>query len=120
MKGEKVFRQKLSDGDKVKIAIFELEFRATPPKAMPTGRIEVTSGAHAGKTLQLNKPLTTLGKPGSAVVAVTYSGGSYAAARIEGEQAPHINGAVLGDAPQRLKHGDVLDLSGTRIVFLAR
>jgi hypothetical protein len=40
-----------------------------------TGKIEVMNGAHTGKRLALNKPLTTIGKPGSAVVAITYAGG---------------------------------------------
>jgi pSer/pThr/pTyr-binding forkhead associated (FHA) protein len=120
MKGEKVFRQKLSSGDKVNIAIFELEYLATPPKAMPSGFVEVLNGAHAGKKMSLSKPLTTVGKPGAAVVAITYAGGTYSAAKIDGESAPAVNGIILEDAQLRLVHGDVIDLGGTRMVFLSR
>lgn len=118
--GEKVYRQKIVDGDKVSIAIFEMKYVASPPKAAATGKIEVMNGAHAGKRLALNKPLTTIGKPGSAVVAITYVGGSYSAAKIDGEAGPTINGANLDQMPHRLSHGDVLDLAGTRMTFLAR
>jgi pSer/pThr/pTyr-binding forkhead associated (FHA) protein len=120
MKGEKVFRQKLHSGDKVTIAVFDLEYLATPPKAVPSGFVEVLNGAHAGKKIQLSKPLTTVGKPGSSVVAITYSGGAYLAARIDGERGPTVNGTVLEDAALRLAHGDVIDLDGTRMVFLSR
>jgi predicted component of type VI protein secretion system len=120
MKGEKVFRQKLSDGDKLTIANFDLEFLATPPKAMPSGFVEVLNGAHAGKKIELAKPLVTVGKPGSYVVAIIYAAGTYTASRIEGELGPTVNGVVLDEASQRLTHGDVIDLGGTRMVFMGR
>jgi hypothetical protein len=118
--GEKVYRQKIVGGDKVSIAIFELKYVASPPKVAATGKIEVMNGAHTGKRLALNKPLTTIGKPGSAVVAITYAGGTYSAAKIDGEIGPSINGALLEAAPRRLTHGDVLDLAGTRMTFLSK
>jgi pSer/pThr/pTyr-binding forkhead associated (FHA) protein len=118
--GQKVYRHKLVEGDKIAIATFELRFVASPMKPQPTGRIEVMSGAHAGKTLALKKPLTTIGKPGAAVVAITYAGGSYSASRIDGEVGPSINNAVLQDTPRVLAHGDVLDLAGTRMTVMAR
>ena len=120
MKGEKVFRQKLSSGDKVTIAIFDLEYLATPPKAMPTGFVEVLNGAHMGKKMSLSKPLTTVGKPGSAVVAITYAGGVYSAAKIDGESGPAVNGNLLDAGQLHLSHGDVIDLDGTRMVFLSK
>jgi hypothetical protein len=106
---QKVYRQKIAGGDKVSIAIFELKYVASPPKVAATGKIEVMNGAHTGKRLALNKPLTTIGKPGSAVVAITYAGGTYSAAKIDGEIGPSIHGAALEEAPRRLAHGDVLD-----------
>ena len=118
--GEKVQRQKLASGDKITIAIFELQYLATPPKIAPTGKVEVMNGSHAGKQLLLNKPLTTVGKPGESVVAITYARGTYSASRIDGEQSPTVNGAQLEEAPRRLVQGDVLDLAGTRMVFLAK
>lgn len=120
MNGGKIARQKLSHGDKITIAIFALEFLATPAKAMPSGVVEILNGAHAGKKMALSKPLTTVGKPGAAVVAITYTAGIYYASRIDGESGPAVNGAVLDDARLRLSHGDVIDLGGTRMVFLSK
>lgn len=118
--GEKVYRQKIGDGDKISIAVFELTYVASPPKIAATGKIEVMNGAHTGKRLALNKPLTTIGKPGSAVVAITYAGGTYRAAKIDGETGPSINGKLLEEESRRLAHGDVLDLAGTRMTFLGQ
>lgn len=118
--GQKVFRQKLTDGDSVNIATFDLQYVASPPKPQPTGKIEVMNGAHKGKRLALNKPLTTIGKPGEAVVAITYANGAYLASRIDGETGPAINNSALEEAPRRLVHGDVLNLAGTRMTFLEK
>ena len=115
--GNKVYRQKIVDGDKLNIAIFELTYVASPPKAIPSGRIEVLSGTHAGKAMALTKPLTTIGKPGSAVVAITYADGSYCAAKIDGETGPTINGEELAGAARPLVDGDTFDLGGTKMAF---
>jgi hypothetical protein len=55
-----------------------------------------------------------------AVVAITYVGGTYMAAGIEGEGAPVLNGSPIAGQSHRLNHGDVIDLSGTRMTFIAR
>jgi pSer/pThr/pTyr-binding forkhead associated (FHA) protein len=120
LNGEKVYRQKVGDGDKIAIAIFELKYVASPAKISPSGRIEVLSGAHTGKSMALTKPLTTIGKPGSSVVAITYAAGVYCAARIDGEAGPTINGEPLGGGPRKLAHGDTFDLGGTKMAFKAK
>ncbi len=120
MDGKKVFREKLTPGDVVHIATYTLTYLASKAKPAPSGRIEVTSGAHAGKKLALTKPLTTIGKPGSAVMAVTYAGGTYVASRIDVELGPVINGQKLEAEPRRLVHGDLIELAGTRMTFLVR
>ncbi len=117
VKGEKVHRQKLTSGQKVTIAIFELEYLASAPRKTPSGRIEVMSGSHKGKQLTLNKPLTTVGKPGSAVMAITYADGTYCAATIEGEIGPVINDKPLESDQHRLADGDKIDLAGTMMTF---
>jgi hypothetical protein len=80
----------------------------------------VLNGAHAGKKMMLSKPLTTVGKPGEAVVAITYVSGAYSASRIDGEARPAVNGNMLEDARLLLVHGDVIELGGTKLVFLSR
>jgi len=118
--GQKVYRHKLVHGDKIVVATYEMEYLATPPKPARSGWIEVGSGAHAGKKLPLTKPLTTVGKPGTAVVAISFASGTYFASNIEGETGAQVNGSSLSGAPLRLEHGDVINLAGTHMTFHAR
>ena len=119
IRGQKIFRHKLVDGDVVSMGTFELAFSAaaTPPPSKPQGRVEVLNGVHAGKTLALNKPLTTLGQPGAAVMAITFTGGQYRAARIDGEKPVWVNGRALDNAPRMLADGDQINLAGTKMTF---
>ncbi len=118
--GQKIYRHKLVQGDKIAIATYELEFLASPARPARSGWIEVATGSHAGKKLPLTKPLTTVGKPGTAVVAISFAAGTYFAANIEGEAGAQINGSGLSGTPHRLEHGDVINLAGTRMTFHAR
>lgn len=116
--GKKVFREKLLPGGAIHIANYVLTYLARETRSRTPGTIEVTSGVHSGKKLVLNKPLTTIGKPGLAVMAVTYGGGTYIASNIDVETGPVINGENLDKGPRRLANGDVIDLAGTRLTFL--
>lgn len=118
--GRKVFREKLLPGGAIHIANYVLTYVVGETQSKPRGRIEVTSGAHRGKKLFLSKPLTTIGKPGSAVMAVTYSSGTYIASNIDVEAGALINGQNLDQGPRRLADGDVIDLAGTRLTFLSK
>lgn len=118
--GKKIFREKLVNGTAVKIATYTLTYLATAAKPQPSGRIEVTSGAHTGKSLALNKPLTTLGKPGAAVIAITFASGTYRAACIDGDKSASVNGRALEAATCLLADGDEINLSGTKMTFFAR
>lgn len=88
---------------------------ATPAPVL--GRIEVLNGANAGKQLALTKPLTTLGRPGVQVIVISRAPDGYSVVQSEGDAIATLNGAPLGKQPQRLKDGDVLDLSGTQMAF---
>lgn len=120
MQGARVSRQKLQDGDKFVIATFVLEFLAGPAQVVPAGFVEVLNGVHTRRKIQLSKPLTTVGRPGSSVLAIIRSGGAHLASRIDGELGPCVNGTMLDDAMLRLSHGDVIDLGGKRMAFMSR
>jgi pSer/pThr/pTyr-binding forkhead associated (FHA) protein len=99
---------------------------APPPAATPTAQqtalggasIEVLNGPAAGKEMPLTKVVTTLGKPGIAVAAITHRGSGYTFALVDGEQSPLINGSPIGREPVALQHQDVLELAGTQMRFL--
>ena len=84
---------------------------------LPTARIDILNGSNAGSQMVLNKPLTTLGRPGQLVVVISRRQDGYFLAYLEGERAPLVNGVALGSEPRRLVQGDVIELLGTQLAF---
>jgi pSer/pThr/pTyr-binding forkhead associated (FHA) protein len=78
--------------------------------------MRVLSGSGAGRELSLQKVVTTIGKPGVAVAAVTRRLHGYVVAPIDGGTA--LNGEPLGSEAVALQDGDVLELGGTRMQFV--
>ena len=80
--------------------------------------IKVMSGAAAGREVPLVKVVTTIGKPGVAVAAVTRRPHGFVIAHVEGINKPTLNGVPVGTEPVALKNGDVLELAGTQMQFV--
>ena len=95
---------------------------ATSPAkpAQPMGAIQLLSGANAGKELELNKPLTTLGKPGVQVAVLTRRPQGYFITHVEGSSRPAVNGQQIGAAPHALKDHDVIELAGVKMEFFIK
>lgn len=82
--------------------------------------IKVLSGAATGREVALIKVVTTIGKPGVAVAAITKRPHGFVVVHVEGSTLPSLNGTPVDTAPVGLKHGDVLELAGTRMEFVQR
>jgi hypothetical protein len=80
--------------------------------------IKVLSGAAAGREVPLVKVVTTIGKPGVAVAAITKRSHGFVVAHVEGSNKPTLNGSAIGPEPVTLKNGDMLELAGTQMQFL--
>ena len=80
--------------------------------------IKVLSGAAAGREVTLVKVVTTIGKPGVAVAAITKRPHGFVVAHVEGADKPKLNGIHVGAEPVTLKHGDLLELAGTQMQFV--
>lgn len=80
--------------------------------------IKVMSGAAAGREVALVKVVTTIGKPGVAVAAITKRPHGFVVVHVEGGEKPSLNGATIGTEPVTLKHGDLLELAGTQMQFM--
>ena len=80
--------------------------------------IKVLSGAAAGREVPLVKVVTTIGKPGVAVAAITKRAHGFVVAHVEGSNKPTLNGTAIGPEPVALKNGDMLELAGTQMQFL--
>lgn len=86
--------------------------------AAANASIKVLSGAAAGREVPLVKVVTTIGKPGVAVAAITKRAHGFVVAHVEGSNKPTLNGQAIGPEPVALKDGDMLELAGTQMQFL--
>ncbi|MGJ8668607.1 MAG: FHA domain-containing protein [Oceanococcus sp.] len=94
-----------------------------PPSApaRPTmGKIIVDSGPNAGKELKLTKALTTLGKPGVQVAAITKRADAYYVVHVSpagSQNRPKVNGEMIAAQARKLASGDRLEIAGTVMKF---
>jgi len=92
------------------------------PNALPLAKLQVLSGAFAGRELELTKALTTLGRPGVQVAAITRRAEGYFVVHVEsGEEGdyPLVNGQPIGQQARKLSDNDVLQLAGVKMGFFA-
>ncbi|MGB5247683.1 MAG: FHA domain-containing protein [Woeseia sp.] len=92
------------------------------PIALPLGKLQVLSGSFAGRELELTKALTTLGRPGVQVAAITRRAEGYFVVHVEsGKEGdfPLVNGEPIGAQARKLKENDILQLAGVKMGFFA-
>jgi len=82
------------------------------------GWIKVLSGTSAGREMALTKVVTTVGKPGVSVAAITQRRHEFFVHHVEGADRILVNGVPANDEPTLLKHGDQIVLAGTQMQFL--
>jgi hypothetical protein len=144
--GKAVKRQQLFNGDTIEVGKYKIQFVSEPEgerfdktmvfkpgMPMPAtaaapveravggelqGSIRVLSGAASGREVPLTKVVTTVGKPGVAVAAITRRQHGFVVARVEGANNPLLNGTPIGNEPLALKSGDLIELAGTQMQFI--
>jgi predicted component of type VI protein secretion system len=90
-------------------------------RPLPSARMQVLNGSFAGRELGLEKALTTLGRPGAQVVAITRRADGYHLVQVENHrQDPvRINGQDVGSQAVRLKENDVIEVLGIKMGFFS-
>jgi pSer/pThr/pTyr-binding forkhead associated (FHA) protein len=92
----------------------------SPGIALPKAKLQVLSGAFAGRELELNKALTTLGRPGVQVAAVTRRADGYYIVHVDSGKPgdyPSVNGTAIGEQARKLTDNDVIMLAGVKMGF---
>ena len=92
------------------------------PNALPLAKLQVLSGAFAGRELELTKALTTLGRPGVQVAAITRRAEGYYIVHVESGKDgdyPLVNGQPIGAQARKLSDNDVVQLAGVKMGFFA-
>jgi pSer/pThr/pTyr-binding forkhead associated (FHA) protein len=136
--GKAIKKQQLQNGDTVEIGKYKIKFvhdgasdnyektmvinsgAVVGAEASTVGdaAIKVMSGAAAGREVPLVKVVTTIGKPGVAVAAITRRPHGYVVALVEGAIKPTVNGTALTTEAMNLRHGDLIELAGTQMQFV--
>jgi pSer/pThr/pTyr-binding forkhead associated (FHA) protein len=96
----------------------EVDPEAAP--TLPLAKLQVLSGTFAGRELELVKTLTTLGRPGVQVAAITRRAEGYYIVHVESgksEGFPLVNGMAIGAQARKLQDNDVIQLAGVKMGF---
>ncbi len=92
----------------------EVVYLALPPDR--AAAIEVLSGPATGRTMDLSKERTALGKAGAQVGAIEKRATGYYLVHVEGAFPLH-NGAPIGVDPVLINQNDTLEIAGTSMRF---
>lgn len=90
------------------------------PEQTGAAHLKFLSGANKGKDLNLTRILTTLGKPGVQVAAITRRPTGYYLIAVDAASSPSnpmVNGVEIGQQAQPLKHGDEIVVAGIKMGF---
>ncbi|MBX2824067.1 MAG: FHA domain-containing protein [Gammaproteobacteria bacterium] len=83
--------------------------------------IEIKNGAKSGQVLPIDKPVTTLGRPGIQIAAIMKKPDGYFLMHIESDDEvapPQLNNSSIGDEPVLLQSGDALNVAGIDVQFM--
>jgi predicted component of type VI protein secretion system len=87
---------------------------------LPNAKLQVLSGTFAGRELELNKALTTLGSPSIQVAAITRRAEGFYIVHVDGgkeNKHPLVNGQDIGAEARKLSDNDVIELAGVKMGF---
>ena len=87
---------------------------------LPNAKLQVLSGTFAGRELELNKALTTLGSPSIQVAAITRRAEGFYIVHVDGgkqDKHPLVNGQDIGAEARKLSDNDVIELAGVKMGF---
>jgi FHA domain len=82
-------------------------------------RITVLSGASAGRTILVERDEVIIGRVGVQVAAVDRVDGHFRLRLREGDATPILNGDRVPTNGAKLKNGDIFEVAGARLEFLA-
>ncbi len=110
--------------ERLRAAAVKAPGRAAAAVPAPTpvlkAKLQVLSGQFAGRELELSKALTTLGRPGVQVAAITRRADGYSIVHVESARSgdyPLVNGEPIGPQARKLTDNDVITLAGVKMGF---
>jgi pSer/pThr/pTyr-binding forkhead associated (FHA) protein len=105
----------LHDGDIIYLGDCSLMFTADAPVTGKHGSsrparawLQVLNGAHRGRTIQLENPVTRFGSAGDLTAMISRRADGYYLSHLEGDEIPQVNQTAINDTTWPLKQGDTI------------
>lgn len=118
--GRAVQRHVLQHGDVIELGKYRLKYMDEAAQAgarLPAAVLRIQNGNQAGQEVALNKPLTTLGKPGVQVAVIARRAEGYVLSHVEGDYRPRVGDQWLTQGSHVLQDHDIIELAGIRMEF---
>jgi pSer/pThr/pTyr-binding forkhead associated (FHA) protein len=81
------------------------------------GWLQILNGQNLGKTLNLNRSMTNLGKPGVATAVITRRHDGYFISHLEGKKTPLVGNNPIGEHSVKLEDGDTITIGNIKMQF---
>ena len=86
-------------------------------------RLQILNGPNTGAQISLTKRLTTIGKPGTQVGAITHRSNGFSFLNIDSDEntttPPMLNGLAVQSRALPLKTHDMIELAGIKMEFIS-
>lgn len=86
----------------------------------PLAAVKGIKGAHAGREIELKRPLATFGEPGAQVAMIARRPHGYFITHVEGSKRPVVNGRPVGTEAHALQNGDVIEVGEEKLEFFLK
>lgn len=83
----------------------------------PLAFLQVLNGTGAGRVLEINKPLTTIGRETVQVAVISRRSSGYFVAQVDGDEPARLNNAPLPANAIALHVHDILEIAGIKLEF---
>jgi FHA domain len=84
----------------------------------PLASVRGLAGRHAGSDVSLEHPLATFGERGASFAVIRRRPHGYFIAHVAGAKRARVNDKAIGDKPEELRPGDIIEVAGERLEFL--
>ena len=82
--------------------------------------LQILNGVGVGKVIDLDRTLTTLGKPGIQVATITRNLEGYMLAHLEGARSSLLNGSAVSGQSYLLEDHDIIEIAGVKLEFILK
>jgi pSer/pThr/pTyr-binding forkhead associated (FHA) protein len=123
--GQPINQASLVHGDQIQIGVYQLRFEVRVEESVGSARkrafktdepapsvalLETMSGPQSGKTIALDRAITSIGGAGPHVAVIRRRSSGYYLTHLEGPSPPMINGEPIGLMAYPLAHNDLIEL----------